>query len=159
MEFFYNLGARLHLDQIAPEGNYKQTAAALVNNLLLVRANTLLTWTAFPFTLSRGFFTPKIWLVPPKMMRSPRCCYTLRVQKQGIKTNVLPISKCSGNSDGSKFLGLLWWGELSLNQINTIQQGKARPSIEFLLSFLSLCLLFASWSSKPISISLGSCLI
>ena len=36
---------------------------------------------AFPFTLCKGFFTLKIWLVPPKMMRSPICCYTSRVQK------------------------------------------------------------------------------
>ena len=38
---------------------------------------------AFPLTLCRGFFTPKLWLVSPKMMWSPNaiCCYTLRVQK------------------------------------------------------------------------------
>ena len=35
---------------------------------------SLAHYPAFPFTLCRGFFTPEIWLVPRKMMRSPICC-------------------------------------------------------------------------------------
>ena len=39
----------------------------------LYKKKTKTNKTAFQFTLRRGFFTPKIWLVPPKMMRLPIC--------------------------------------------------------------------------------------
>ena len=52
-------------------------------------------------------FTPKIWPLPPKMVRPLICCYTLRVQKIRNKAQYTPNLKCSGSPADASSVSLM----------------------------------------------------
>ena len=53
-------------------------------------------YSAFPFTLCRGFFIPSKFLIPLNLKRVVYC-FTMGIQKKENRADLPPVSKCSGN--------------------------------------------------------------